>query len=220
MNTVSIDTSSESIAVTAFGKLGSFTCIHKPAHKRHSALLISLIEYAVKEAGFDIDQTEMLVCPQGPGSFTGLRLAYATAKAIHLKTNAKMYCVPVLDAIHFSAGKNFTQSLSIIDAKRARFYSKFFKNGICFEAADIAAVKAVEAVDVRKTCAVCGFGTDTFKKDLLDDGNIHIDNLVFIEIKPEMLSQIMLDYIFSAETRIEVNSYDGPLYIRKSDAEA
>lgn len=219
MNTVCIDTSSESIAITAAGKLGLFTCIYKPANKRHSALLISSIEYAVKEAGFDIDQTEIIVCSQGPGGFTGLRLAYSAAKAIHLKTNAKMYCIPILDAIHFNVGKNFPQSISIIDAKRDRFYTKLFNDGICSEAADIPAVKALELADLSKICAVCGFGTDKFRTDLLDSGHIHVDNLVFIELKPEILSQIMLEYICSTEKRIEIKDYDGPMYIRKSDAE-
>lgn len=219
MNTVCIDTSSESISITAAGALGLYTGTYKPANKRHSAFLISSIEYAVKIAGFNIDRTEVIVCPQGPGSFTGLRLAYSAAKAIHLKTNAKLYCVPVLDAIHFSLGRSFKQSLSVIDAKRDRFYTKLFRGNICSEAADISAVTALEMTDSHTICAVCGFGTDKFKTELLNSENVRSDNLVFIEATHGILSQIMLEYILATEKPIEINDYEGPLYVRKSDAE-
>lgn len=91
MNIVCIDTCFSSVAITAQGNAGTFTSVFTPAKARHSAILIPAIETAVKQAGFSINETDVLVCPQGPGGFTGLRLAYSTAKAIQLQTNARFF---------------------------------------------------------------------------------------------------------------------------------
>lgn len=220
MNILCIDTSSESVAITTKGSLGTFTCIYKPNNKRHASLLISSIELAVKNAGFDISQTEAIICPQGPGSFTGLRLAYSVAKALQLKTNANIYCVPTLEAINVAIAKQYEQSIAIIDAKRERFYTQVFNYGKqVTEPMDISALNALNLVNTDKKCIVCGFGTEQFKSDISNIENRNIENLFFIELKNENLSQIMLDYILSEYKPIEIKPYDGPLYIRKSDAE-
>ncbi len=218
MNTLCIDTSSSVIAITAVGNLGEFTLIHKPVSTRHSALLISLMESAVKSAGFSIEETEIVVCPQGPGSFTGLRLAYSTAKALCLKTNARFFCIPILDAFNFRYGNGCGQFLAIIDAKRNRFYTRLFNNlkPVC-EPADISAAEAVKLLDLTNPAIICGFGTEQFKKDIA--GFQNINNVVAVEEKPEILSHIMLDCVKANKNLIEVRDYDGPLYIRKSDAE-
>ncbi|QOW60007.1 tRNA (adenosine(37)-N6)-threonylcarbamoyltransferase complex dimerization subunit type 1 TsaB [Treponema pedis] len=227
MNTVFIDTSSSSAAVTASGNAGSFTCIFTPANKRHSAALISLIESAVSAAGFSVEETEAVICPQGPGSFTGLRLAYSAAKAICLKTHAEFYCIPVLDALNFRYRKTCEQVLSIIDAKRDRFYVKFFKNSErlkedgtqeIFEPADISAKEAVKFLNLNERAVICGSGTEQFKEDI-KGVNVNMENLFFIEEKLENLSQIMLDCFTLNKNIFKVSDYDGPLYIRKSDAE-
>ena len=217
MNIVCIDTSWKSISITAQGELGVFTSIFTPVRARHSAILIPAIETAVKEAGFSINETEVIVCPQGPGGFTGLRLAYSTAKAIQLKTNAEFYCIPVLEAICSKyAGKG--QFLSIIDAKRDCFYVQLFEDKIpSSQALDISAEKTIQLINKNKNTLICGFGTDKFKESIIQ--LIEEDKFTFIEIDPEIISKLMLDCFISGKNHIKVEDWDGPVYVRKSDAE-
>lgn len=217
MNIVCIDTSWKSISITAQGELGVFTSVFTPIRARHSAILIPAIEAAVKEAGFSINETEVIVSPQGPGGFTGLRLAYSTAKAIQLKTNAEFYCIPILEAISSRyAGKG--QFLSIIDAKRDCFYVQLFENKTpSSQALDISAVQSLQMIDINKNTLICGIGTDKFKETTIE--LINENKFTFIEIDPESISKLMLDCFLSGKNYIRVEDWDGPVYIRKSDAE-
>ncbi|UTC68155.1 MULTISPECIES: tRNA (adenosine(37)-N6)-threonylcarbamoyltransferase complex dimerization subunit type 1 TsaB [unclassified Treponema] len=220
MNIVCIDTSWASITITAQGKEGIFTSIFTPSKARHSAILIPALEKAVKEAGFSVNETDILVCPQGPGGFTGLRLAYSTAKAIQLQTNAQFFCVSILQALCHKYGEE-SQFLSIIDAKRDCFYVQAFKNKKpVSEALDISAQEALKLIDKDKKTIICGFGTKKFKEDMAkEDMAFKSDNFTFMEADKEISSKILLDCFTAGQNCIKVEDHEGPVYIRKSDAE-
>lgn len=216
MNIICIDTSWTSIAITAQGEAGIFTSVFTPAKARHSAVLIPELEWAVKKAGFSINQTNIVLCPQGPGGFTGLRLAYSTAKAIQLQANAEFFSVPILEALCYKYGDN-NQVLSVIDAKRDRFYVQAFENKKPISAAlDIDAQAALKLIDKNKNTLICGFGTDKFKDDtdLLESGNF-----TFLEVDKENISKLLLETFISKQNLVKVEDYEGPVYLRKSDAE-
>lgn len=217
MNIVCIDTSS-SMSVTAKGCRGIFSAVIKSAKGQYSANLIPLIGEVVKNAGFSINETEKIVCPQGPGSFTGLRIAYAAAKALTLTSGAKFYCVPVLDVLAYEFLEKNEQVISVIDAKRDRFYVQAFINGSrAGEAADISAEEAVKKADLSKNIIVCGIGTEKFKLDIA--AKCDYKNISFFEVDCGKFSEKILNYTLLYGNIIEVCDYDGPVYIRKSDAE-
>ena len=217
MNIICIDTSA-GMAVTAQGEKDPVTSILKPKGGQYSAHLIPLIDETVTKAGFTIDNTDIIVCPQGPGSFTGLRIAYAAAKAITLATNAQFYCIPTLQIIETGYPCAVEQTLAVIDAKRDRFYVQLFKNSRpAGAAADICAEKALDLLDTKEPALICGFGTEKFKTDI---GERAVSGrLSFFETEPEKLSALMCAYILEKRELVPVNDYDGPVYIRKSDAE-
>ncbi|UTC76247.1 tRNA (adenosine(37)-N6)-threonylcarbamoyltransferase complex dimerization subunit type 1 TsaB [Treponema sp. OMZ 792] len=217
MNIVCIDTSWTSIAITAQGNAGTFTSVFTPAKARHSAVIIPAIETAVQQAGFSINETDILVCPQGPGGFTGLRLAYSTAKAIQLQTNARFFCVSILEALCCKyGGKN--QFLSVIDAKRDCFYVQAFENKKpVSEAFDISAQEALKLIDKNKKTIICGFGTEKFNEEA--GASIDANNITLIEADKEAFSKILLDCFIKNQACKKVEDHEGPVYIRKSDAE-
>jgi len=217
MNIICIDTSFSSVAITAQGDEGTVTSVFTPAKARHSAIFIPAIEAAVKQAGFSVDKTDVLVCPQGPGGFTGLRLAYSTAKAIQLQTNARFFCVSILEALCYRyGGKN--QFLSVIDAKRDCFYVQAFENKKPIsEALDISAEDALKLIDKNKKTIICGFGTEKFSEEA--GAFIDSSNITLIEADKEVFSKILLDCFLANKNCKKVEDHDGPMYIRKSDAE-
>ena len=217
MNIVCIDTGFSSVAITAQGNAGTFTSVFTPAKARHSAILIPAIEAAVKQAGFSINETDVLVCPQGPGGFTGLRLAYSTAKAIQLLTNARFFCVSILEAI-CSKYSDKNQFLSVIDAKRDCFYVQAFENKKSIsEAFDIRAEDALKLIDKNKKTIICGFGTEKFNEEA--GASIESNNITLIEADKDTFSKTLLDCFLTNKNCKKVEDHEGPVYIRKSDAE-
>ena len=217
MNIICINTGTV-MSVTAQGKADPVTSVLKPAGGQYSAHLIPLIEKTIEQAGFGIHETGMVVCPQGPGSFTGLRIAYAAAKAIAFGTGAAFYCIPSLHIIETGSPGTHGQTLAVMDAKRNKFYVQLFKNSRpAGAAADICAEKALGLLDTKEPALICGFGTEKFKTDI---GEKAVSGrLSFFETKPEKLSALMCAYVLEKRELVPVNDYDGPVYIRKSDAE-
>ncbi len=225
MNIICIDTASQNIGITAKGDKAVFTSVYTSANRRvnsHAAFVLPLAEYAAEQAGFSIDETELILCPQGPGSFTGLRLAYSVAKALQLKTGAKFYAIPVLKAIAFKYAKQNKHILSLIDAKRDCFYAQAFDENTkeVSEALDLPAREAMNMINNEKEFSICGVGTEKFKNDIAEFSKEYENKSInYIEFDIENLSKLLLEYYQADNECIEVKEYDGPLYIRKSDAE-
>ncbi len=224
MNIICIDTASQNIGITAKGDSASFTSIFTSNNRRvnsHAAFVLPLAEYAVEQAGFSIQETEVIICPQGPGSFTGLRLAYSVAKGLQMKTQAKFYAVPVLEALAFKHKNTAEQILTIIDAKRDCFYAQLFENGKAIsESVDSPAEEIIKMLKTEKKTNICGVGTKKFQEDILNaKTGIDKKDITYIDFDIENLSKLMLEYYENNCACVEVKEYDGPLYIRKSDAE-
>lgn len=218
MNAVSIDTVFSGVSVTASGKKGKYTSHFLPAQKQRAEELTLFIQEAVKNAGFLPSETELIVCPEGPGSFTGLRLGYAAAKAVQLKTNAEFISVPVFAAVDFMFNFWSGQILGIADAKRNRFYGQlFYSHKAKTEVFDLEAEKICEYIDISENCLVAGFGISEFRKYI--ENLACKDRFFFVEVPQNSFSETVLNYVLSGKTKKIVADYGGPVYIRKSDAE-
>ena len=82
MSILAIDTASSvsSVAVASEGKLQAEVTVE--AGRTHSETLLSHIEGALSFAGVERSALTGVAVSIGPGSFTGLRIGLATAKAI------------------------------------------------------------------------------------------------------------------------------------------
>ncbi|MCK4301068.1 MAG: tRNA (adenosine(37)-N6)-threonylcarbamoyltransferase complex dimerization subunit type 1 TsaB, partial [Planctomycetes bacterium] len=54
---------------------------------RHGRDLVPTVRRLTREEGCDLSQLQLVMVDVGPGSFTGLRVSVATAKALHLATH-------------------------------------------------------------------------------------------------------------------------------------
>lgn len=217
MNIISIDTCSDTAAVTASGSTGKYTSVFEPLKNRLTAHLLPLIETSTQYAGFSAKETKTILCTQGPGSFTGLRLAYSTAKSIQLVSNCNFYCVSMLELIASQYENKAEQILAVIDAKRDCFYVQLFRSGKpVSQAYDIPAHDALAFLDSTKTAIICGFGIDKFYSDVKKTIG---EKTMLIDCRNICFSQIMLDYFLVGKPLTSVGEFDGPMYIRKSDAE-
>jgi tRNA threonylcarbamoyladenosine biosynthesis protein TsaB len=94
-----------------------------PATMRHAVELMPAVRDLTQAQGWKANQIDHLYLSLGPGSFTGLRIAVAIARALHQATGCKLIGVPSLDVIAENAPPEFQIVLPILDAKRAQVFA-------------------------------------------------------------------------------------------------
>ena len=127
MNTIlGIDTSTEILSI-ALAKGEHFFGIEKRFGLRHSSSLLPLIQSILDDTGIDRKEIDLIVCAQGPGSFTGLRIGIATVKGLSMGLDCPFVLVPTLD-IYADKGRRFDGIVvPVIDARKKRLYAAFYK---------------------------------------------------------------------------------------------
>jgi len=129
--TIAIETSSRfgSVALGFQGNLLAESHFSEPF--RHSSELLPAIKTLLDQEGFTPQQIKHVYISIGPGSFTGLRIAIATAKAMALANDTKIVTVSSLDAIAANATARTSGQVkslaAILDAKRNKFFVAGYK---------------------------------------------------------------------------------------------
>lgn len=219
MNIIAIDTLSSTLSVAAQGPKGLFTQSFTGNAPSHAEQLLPLIESAVRAAGFTAAETGLVLTPEGPGSFTGLRLGFAAAKALQLSTHARFIPIPTLSCIAFQYQGWEDNLAALIDAKRDRFYIQLFKNGTATtEVFDKTAAEMLPYFSQDSLWLITGYGTAAFRNTPVITE--HSSRFRFLETDTLTFAPAMLAYAQKhAAVLAEAQDYAGPAYIRKSDAE-
>lgn len=126
MKILAIDTtgSVSSVAVVSDKfTISEFTINNK---KTHSETLMPMIEMTLKYANTEMEEIDYIACSNGPGSFTGIRIGVATAKALAHGCNKKIVSVPTLDILAYNIFDSKKLIVPIIDARRNEVYSAFY----------------------------------------------------------------------------------------------
>ena len=124
MQILAIETATRaaSVAVIFNGKILSESLCESP--QSFSETLMPQVEEVVKISGA-FEKLDAVAVSIGPGSFTGLRIGLATAKALAYAWGIKIIGVPTLQAMayNFPAAK----VLPLIDAQKNRAYCQLFE---------------------------------------------------------------------------------------------
>jgi tRNA threonylcarbamoyladenosine biosynthesis protein TsaB len=219
MNTLAIDTITPALSVTASGKNGRVT-ISILGGGQHATPLVDVMNRAISLAGFEPRETGLVTCAEGPGSFTGLRLAWSSAKAISLASLCPLVPAPPLSlyAAPFSSWPGAV--ISVLDAKKNRFYAQAFRNGSAVtEALDIDPSTIRDFTDPEERILVTGPDADTFKERV--DSAIPGLSVTSIPYGVGGISAEMAEFAEKAVSGYTEACPDhaGPVYVRKSDAE-
>lgn len=104
MNTLAVDTSLSEIsaAVQCDGRSWSRTFRHERDALRR---LARIIEEVLSDAALGPGSIQVVACTSGPGSFTGLRVGIAAAKAFADAAGARMVAVSTLEALAAGAAR-------------------------------------------------------------------------------------------------------------------
>ncbi len=100
--------------------------------KTHSQMMMPQVEEMFKITGIDPKSVDAFAAAVGPGSFTGVRIGVATAKAMAQAAQKPCIAVSTLEALAHSS-RHFDGIVSpILDARRSQVYNALFdcKKGI------------------------------------------------------------------------------------------
>lgn len=127
MKILAFDTSTKFLSIACLEDNIVKGIFHKDAGIRHSELLICTAGKMMKKIGWDIKEIELISVGLGPGSFTGLRVAIATVKALALALPCKITGVVTMDAIVLNAPKQRTCIAPFLDARKEKVYTCIYK---------------------------------------------------------------------------------------------
>ncbi len=127
--TLTLDTATPYLSLGLFrGEEGLGRVVR--VERRHEEVLFDLLEEALREVGARREEIGALVLGEGPGSYTGLRIALAAGQGIGLALGARVYGISSLLAAawpHLEEGKPLTP---LFTAKNRLYYgATYVKEG-------------------------------------------------------------------------------------------
>ncbi len=187
---------------------------------RQSEKLLVTIQYILEQAEIAPSELDFTVLCEGPGAFTGLRLAFAALKALELSHGCPIYAIPTLTAIAHSYSSLNMAVLSVLDAKKSRFYASLYRNGQqIIEPIDASPEDIVALLDAEEIILVVGADAELFVEKahaIRPTQDLRILNPVQKNISFALLELGKKKY---EQKEVPLKDYDGPVYIRKSEAE-
>ncbi|SHI50837.1 tRNA threonylcarbamoyladenosine biosynthesis protein TsaB [Malonomonas rubra DSM 5091] len=123
---LAVDTSSMtgSVALCEGDKLVAESLLNVRA--THSEKLLQQIDLLLQEAGWKLNDVDLLVAVTGPGSFTGLRIGIATVKGLAQVLNKPVVGVSSLQMVALNVPVNPLPVCVFIDARKKEVYTQQF----------------------------------------------------------------------------------------------
>jgi tRNA threonylcarbamoyl adenosine modification protein YeaZ len=129
---LALDTTSDRGGVGIFRDAECLALVpNQEAMNRFSVSLFEMAEQALKQAHVGLGEIDLYAAATGPGSFTGIRIGLAAARAWGTAFNRHVRGVSVLEAMVEtpSLGAGPERYFPVLDARRGEFYVGNFRRG-------------------------------------------------------------------------------------------
>ncbi len=224
MNILGFDTSTKAASVALLKDdvlVGEIVINDK---RTHSQKLMPMLESLFKLANVTADDIDLLAVCIGPGSFTGLRIAMASVKAMAHAKDLKVVAVDSLESLAFNMLGVDKKIIAILDAQGSKVYTASYKT----QENELKKLEEIEVLDIDELLE--RIDRDGEEVILLGEA-VHkyrdkISNQALIEIASadkNISKASSVSTIASEKYRKNVDihtHYDIlPMYIRKSQAE-
>ncbi len=216
MNILAFDTSADFLNIALKTDNGFYEVNHQVGLK-HSEHLLPQIEMLLKQAEITIEDIGLIVCARGPGSFTGLRIGFSTAKGLASGARIPLVSVPTIDIYAADCEKINSITIPVIDARKRRFYAALFQNGKRIsEDLDTSSLDLIQACPKDAKIVITGPDAPKFIEEIhLLSHEIGIDAGFNRGHGRKMIDLGLMQYQVHGADCAE----QGPTYIRKSEAE-
>lgn len=130
MKILSIDTASDICGVSILENNKLICNLDLNTGRTHSENLMPMIDKAFKKTELSLKDIDLIACDIGPGSFTGIRIGIATAKAFHDSIGIPCIGVSSLESLAYNEKENLCNDdfvCSIIDCKNNNCYYAIYQ---------------------------------------------------------------------------------------------
>ena len=223
MLVLGLETATQSVGVAIGGPEGIIASFRSTRERRHAEALTPAIEFVCLQAQVDIGDVDVITVDMGPGSFTGLRVGLATAKALAYARHIPMVGICSLDLVaHPAAMMTQRIILSVIDARRGEVYYAMYQQ-VSGEVRRLIEPRVGPLSDVveqlrmvGEDCLMVGDGAQRYAHLLQESGVMTVAGHGFRFPNAESLVEIGAAKAMRGELVPE--SEIQPLYLRPPDA--
>ena len=127
MKILAFDTSNRALSLAVLEDKDLLGQVTLNIKKNHSITLMPAIDFLMNSLDLKPTDLDRIAVAQGPGSYTGLRIAVATAKT--LAHTLKIELVGVSSLLALVPGQVEGLVIPIMDARRNNVYAGFYQSG-------------------------------------------------------------------------------------------
>ncbi len=127
MKVLAFDTSSKALSVALLEDENRLAELTLTIKKNHSITLMPTIEFLMASIDWKPTDLDRIVVAEGPGSYTGLRIAVATAKTLAQTLKIDLVGVSSLLALVPEGIEGL--AIPVMDARRNHVYAGFYQSG-------------------------------------------------------------------------------------------
>lgn len=128
MNILAMDTSNQACSVAVISDLEIIGELTINQRRNHSIQLMPCIDFILKKVDMTLDDIDAIAVAEGPGSYTGLRIAATTAKTLAWAKDLELRPVSSLKALASEATVIAPDLIvPIFDARRGNVYTGLYQ---------------------------------------------------------------------------------------------
>ncbi len=161
-----IETSTRAAGVALISDEKILAEISQESKLYHSENLLPQIEQVLKIA--NVEKVDAVAVSLGPGSFTGLRIGLAAAKALSYAWQVKIIGVPTLQALACHFPRISAKILTLIDAQKNSAYVQTFQNAVPLDEVKVKSIAEIlqAASESGDEIILCGDVLSKIKSEL------------------------------------------------------
>jgi tRNA threonylcarbamoyladenosine biosynthesis protein TsaB len=125
MRILAIDASTEACSA-ALWRDGQVDCLFEVAPQQHTKIILPMIQELLQRNSLRVQDCSAIAFAQGPGSFTGLRIAAGVAQGLALAHNIPLISISTLASLALAGRSRYTQINYFVTALDARMDEVYF----------------------------------------------------------------------------------------------
>jgi tRNA threonylcarbamoyladenosine biosynthesis protein TsaB len=221
--TLNIDTAAENAHVSLAKDGEVLHALNNESQKEHAAFLQAAIQQLIKTAGINFKEVDAVAVTAGPGSYTGLRVGFASAKGLCYALKKPLITIGTLEVLTISALHLYPPAANenilfcpMMDARRMEVFTAMYHQDLTVYLQPCAMI--LDELSFEKDLAankIMFFGSGSGKWEKAYPDNYHNQNAIFkyVLILPESLARA--SYIRFSEKKFTDLAYSEPSYLKE-----
>jgi len=220
MRILAIDTATGCAGAAVIDEKGIIAQFSLNVGLTHSQRFLPMLESLLQQAELPISKMDAIAVTVGPGSFTGIRIGVASAKAFAQGLGLPLIPVITLDAFAAVSGSGIV--CPILDARKNEVYTALYADGKQIEApkAVAPAELAAKLAEMNKPITICGDALSVYKEIFVEALAENFCPVAeHLRILPAIGAAILAKEQFLCGKTVTAAAIE-PFYLRVSEAEA